>query len=149
MTYNNNRSGQAEKGCTLSLFEEEQGLRAFNKSKRKEVWTREYLVDRLFFEMVEIHDEGEGWDDYQNVGQKKKYYDRGADAIKMAAGRPPPIFVINISDLTWRLKLELSELSRDTLDYVVRQSIERICENVNSKLYHLTLKRSLGWRFEN
>jgi hypothetical protein len=123
------------------IFESDRG--------QKECWTTEYVVDRLFFEMLEIKDEAEGWDDYPHNGQKKKYYDRGADAIKMAAGRPSPIFVINISDLTWRLKLELAGLSRDTLDYVVRQSVERICENVNSKLYHLTLKRSLGWRFEN
>ena len=63
-------------------------ITAFNKSERMEVWTREYLVDRLFFEMIEIRDEGEGWEDYQHIGQKKKYYDRGADAIKMVAGRP-------------------------------------------------------------
>jgi hypothetical protein len=118
-------------------------------NEQKELWTIEYLVDRLFFEMVEIKDEAEGWEDYQHEGQKKKYEERGKDAIKMAAGRPPPIFIINISDLTWRLKFELNGLDIDTLDYVVRQAIERLCENVNSKLYHLTLKKFLGWRFEN
>lgn len=117
-------------------------------SEPKEVWTKEYLVDRLFFEMVEVRDGAEGWDDYQHKGQKKKYENRGTDAIKMAAGRPPPIFVINISDLTLRLRLELAGLDMDSLNYVVRQAIERICENVNSKLYQLTLKKSLGWRFE-
>jgi hypothetical protein len=122
--------------------------RIYNKSERMEVWTREYLVDRLFFEMLEIRDEAEGWEDYQYRGQKKKYYDRATDAIKMAAGRPSPVFVINISDLTFKLRHELAGLSRDTLDYVVMQAIERICENENCKLYHLTLKRCLGWRLE-
>jgi hypothetical protein len=117
-------------------------------NKQKEQWTVEYLVDRLFFELMEIKDEAEGWEDYQQKGQKKKYEERGRDAIKMAAGQPPPIFVINISDLTLRLRLELASLDMDSLDYIVRQAIERICENVNSKLYHLTLKKSLGWRFE-
>jgi hypothetical protein len=119
-----------------------------DENGQKERWTVEYLVDRLFFELMEIKDEAEGWDDYQQKEQKKKYEERARDAIKMAAGQPPPIFVINISDLTLRLRLELASLYMDSLDYIVRQAIERICENVNSKQYHLTLKKSLGWRFE-
>jgi hypothetical protein len=114
-----------------------------------EDWTTEYIVDRLFFEMTESRDDAQGWEDYPLRGQRKRYYDRAHDAIRMAAGRPSPIFVINISDLTTRLKRELSELNEDTLDYVVNEATGRVCENVNPKLYHLTLKKCLGWRFEN
>jgi hypothetical protein len=39
---------------------------------RRLIRTIEYLVDRLFFEMVEIKDGAEGWDDYQHKGQKKE-----------------------------------------------------------------------------
>ena len=67
---------------------------------------------------------------------------------QIPARRPPPIFIINKSDLTLRLKLELAELG-DSLEEVISEAIGRICENVNAKLYHLTLKRCLGWRFEN
>lgn len=66
----------------------------------------------------------------------------------MAAGRPALFFVINKSDLTLRLRKELAGLKHDTLEYVVSEAIGRICENVNAKLYHLTLKKCLGWRFE-
>jgi hypothetical protein len=111
----------------------------------KEYWTTEYTV----VEMTESIDDAQGWEDYQYKGQRKKYYDRAHDAIKMAAGRPSPIFVINIPDLTTRLKRELSELKDDTLDYIVTEAIGRVCENVNTKLHHLTLKKCLGWRFEN
>jgi hypothetical protein len=114
-----------------------------------EGWTVEYIVDRLFFEMLELEDDAQGWEDYQHKGQRKKYYARAHDAIKMAAGRPSPIFVINTSDLTTRMKRELSDLKADTVDYVVTEAIGRVCENVNSKLYHLTLKKGLGWRVEN
>jgi hypothetical protein len=122
-----------------------------NKSGKENVenWTTEYLVDRLFFEMLEIKDKAQGWEDYQHKGQRQKYYRRARDAIKMAAGRPSPIYVINISDLTTRLKKELLDLRNDTLDYVVSEAIGRVCENVNPKLYHLTLKKRLGWRVEN
>ena len=119
-------------------------------SDQNEIWTVEYIVDRLFFEMLELNDGAEGWEDYQNKGQKEKYYNRAKEALKMAAGRPPPVFVINKSDLTLRLKRELAGLKKgNTLDYVVSEAIGRICENVNRRLYHLTLKKCLGWRFED
>jgi hypothetical protein len=118
---------------------------------QKQIWTVEYLVDRLFFEMLELNDDGtEGWEDYKHNGQKEKYYNRAKEALKMAAGRPSPIFVIDKSDLTLRLKRELSDLKKgDTLEYVVTEAIGRVCENQNAKLYHLTLKKCLGWRFDN
>lgn len=119
-------------------------------SDQNEIWTVEYIVDRLFFEMLELNDGAGGWEDYQNKGQKEKYYNRAKEALKMAAGRPPPVFVINKSDLTLRLKKELAELKKgDTLDYVVSEAIGRVCENQNAKLFHLTLKKCLGWRFDN
>lgn len=124
-------------------------LECISDEETLEGWTVEYIVDRLFFEMAESRDDAQGWEDYPRREQRKKYYDRARDAIKMAAGRPSPIFVINITDLTTRLKRELSELKEDTLDYVVSEAIGRVCENVNPKLYHLTLKKCLGWRFEN
>jgi hypothetical protein len=127
----------------------DKNLECISDNENVEYWTTEYIVDRLFFEMTESIDDAQGWDDYQHKGQTKKYYDRARDAIKMAAGRPSPIFIINITDLTTRLKRELSELKADTVDYIVTEAIGRVCENVNSKLYHLTLKKCLGWRFEN
>jgi hypothetical protein len=47
--------------------------------------------------------------------------------------------------MTARLKKELSELKDDSLDYIVTEAIGGVCENVDPKLYDLTL----GWRFEN
>jgi hypothetical protein len=118
-------------------------------SAQKQIWTAEYIVDRLFFEMLELDDDAEGWEDYKKKGQKEKYCNRARDAIKVAAGQPPPVFVINKSDLTLRLKRELAGLKKGhTLDYVVSEAIGRVCENQNARLYHLTLKKCLSWRFE-
>jgi len=117
---------------------------------QKEIWTVEYIVDRLFFEILELNDGAEGWEDYKHNGQKEKYYNIAKEALKMAAGQPPPVFVINKSDLTLRLRSELAGLKKgDTLDYVVSEAIGRVCENQNARLYHLTLKKRLGWRFDN
>src|SRR5215212_10413008 len=76
-----------------------------------EGWTVEYIVDRVCFEMLELKDDAQGWEDYYPCrGQRKKYYERAQDAIRMAVGMPPPIFILNASDLTTRLQNELSEL---------------------------------------
>jgi hypothetical protein len=123
---------------------------SLQEGRQKEIWTVEYLVDRLFFEMLELNDNADGWEDYQKKGQKEKYYNRAREAIKMAAGEPSPVFAIDKSDLTLRLKRELADIKKgDTLDYVVSEAIARVCENVNAKLFHLTLKKCLGWRFDN
>lgn len=39
---------------------------------QRDIWSIEYTVDRLLFEMLEIKDDVEGWEDYQNKGQKSK-----------------------------------------------------------------------------
>ena len=39
-------------------------------------WTVGYTADRLFFEMIQVKDLAEGWEDYEDKGQKQKYYDR-------------------------------------------------------------------------
>jgi len=137
-----NKSSSADEGL-------DKNLEYISDEENVEYWTTEYIADRLFFEMTESIDDAQGWEDYPLKEQRKRYYDRARDAIRMAAGRPSPIFVINITDLTTRLKIELSELDEDTLDYVVSEAIGRICEDVNSELYYLTLTKCLGWRFEN
>jgi hypothetical protein len=133
-----------KRGVTIKL--------SLQEGRQKEIWTVEYIVDRLFFEMLELNDnaDADGWEDYQKNRQKEKYYNRAKEVLKMAAGLPSPIFVINKSDLTLRLKRELAGIKKgDALDYVVTEAIGRVCENQNAKLYHLTLKKCLGWRFDN
>jgi hypothetical protein len=37
-----------------------------------EDWTTEYIVDRLFFEMLEFKDDAQDWEDYHHKGHIKK-----------------------------------------------------------------------------
>jgi len=64
--------------------------------------------------------------------------------------RPPPIFVVQLKHLDERLKKELSELSRETKDFVVREAVERIYERVDRRFFLLSVKDSdlLHWRLE-
>jgi hypothetical protein len=66
----------------------------------------------------------------------------------ISVGRPPPKFVIMLSDLNPKLKQALKDLDHETRSYVINQSIGRIFENINPKLYHLSIARRLCWKLE-
>jgi hypothetical protein len=118
-----------------------------HENGQKAYWTTEYVVDRLYLEMVEKEDDAQGWEDYQHKGQKEKYYDRAKKAIYTFTNKHCPVFIINISDLSLRLKEDLNSLGDPTLDYVIRESIGRVCRDVISS-FDVNLKHCLEWRFE-
>jgi hypothetical protein len=88
-----------------------------------------------------------------NSGAKiviNKYY---LQAWKMqgliSVGNPPPCFVIKLSDLNPKLKEALKDLDDETKSYVLNQAIGRIFENINPRLYHLSIARRLRWRLQS
>jgi hypothetical protein len=62
--------------------------------------------------------------------------------------RPPPAFVVYLKHLDDRLKLELSSLDRETKDFVMREAIGRVFEQVDKRFFLLSVKRILRWRLE-
>jgi hypothetical protein len=67
----------------------------------------------------------------------------------ISVGNPPPYYVINLSDLTPKLKQAIRELPDEVKDFVFNQAIGRIFENVNPRLYHLSIVRRLRWKLES
>jgi len=63
--------------------------------------------------------------------------------------RPPPIFIVYLKHLDDRLKKELANLDRETKDFVMREAIGRIYEQVNKQFFLLSVKPLLKWRLEN
>jgi hypothetical protein len=59
----------------------------------------------------------------------------------ISAGRSPSYFVIMLSDLNPKLKQALKDLDDETKSYVIIQAIGRIFENINPRLYHLSIAR--------
>lgn len=62
---------------------------------------------------------------------------------------PPPIFVVYLKHLDDRLKKELANLDRESKDFVMREAIGRICEQINKQFFLLSVKPLLKWRLEN
>jgi hypothetical protein len=63
--------------------------------------------------------------------------------------RPPPFFVVYLKHLDDRLKKELANLDKESKDFVIREAIGRICEQVNKRYFLLSVKPLLKWRLEN
>jgi hypothetical protein len=66
----------------------------------------------------------------------------------ISVGRPPPYFVILLSDLNPKLKQALKDLDDETKNFVLLQAIGRIFENINPRLYHLSIARRLRWKLD-
>jgi hypothetical protein len=82
----------------------------------------------------------------------KKYYSQARQLMKwIPIAKPPPDFIINISDLTSRkLKEEIANLVHHpkTMQYVLTQAVGRIFENLDFEYYHLSIAKNLRVRFE-
>jgi len=61
---------------------------------------------------------------------------------------PPPVFVVYLKHLDDRLKQELSLLDRETKDFVMKEAIGRVLEQIDSRYYLLSVKPFLRWRLE-
>jgi hypothetical protein len=62
---------------------------------------------------------------------------------------PPPVFVVYLKHLDNRLKKELAILDRETKDFVMKEAIGRICEQVDKRFFLLSVKPLLKWRLES
>jgi hypothetical protein len=62
---------------------------------------------------------------------------------------PPPAFVVYLKHLDDRLKKELANLDRETKDFVMKDAIGRICEQVDKRFFLLSVKPLLKWRLES
>jgi hypothetical protein len=71
-----------------------------------------------------------------------KYYNQ-AKALRnwIPIARPPPEFIVNLSDLSTRVIAELKVL-QNTQD-VLKQAVGRIFENIDAQQYHLSIASQL------
>lgn len=113
-----------------------------------ERWTTEYLVDQLFLHLdsfTEIIKNDQG----QTLAVKK-YSQQAYELLpRIPVAKPTPTFIINTSDLTPRLLQELKQSVKEERRYVVMQAVGRIFENINSRLYHLSIARKLKVEFKS
>jgi hypothetical protein len=77
------------------------------------------------------------------VYDNRKYYNQAHHYLKVAAFKPVPYFVVNLSDLTPRLIEELYGLDNTDRSHFLQQAVGRIFEDVNFELYHNSISRVL------
>ena len=100
-------------------------------------WTSAYLVDRLKQHLATIETKDEV--KYDN----RKYYNQAHDFSKIGAFKPVPSFIVSLSDLSPRLIKELYSLDSRDREYVLKQAIGRIFEDVNFEIYHNSVSKVL------
>ena len=105
----------------------------------KEAWSTGRLVDELFLELDNVKEIDE-----KSGLIKRKYEEQAKCLIHMIpVYRPAPPFIINLFDLSTRIKEDLADLDDETMDYVLKESICRIFEGVDQHYFKLSVRRFL------
>jgi hypothetical protein len=125
-------------------------------------WSIQYLIDELTISLLEIYVEfcmlgglerEARKQDLRNLGRGvlRRLYEEQAryKMYRIPVFRPPPVFVIYLKHLNNRVKQELSGLDWETKDFVMREAIGRVFEQVDGPFFLLSVKSLLQWRFEN
>lgn len=99
-------------------------------------WTSSKLEEELYLDLMKIRS-GE---------MQRKYESQAKDLIhKIPVYRPVPNFVVNLTDLSYRVKAELRSLDSKSLNDVMNSGIARIFENIDERYFLLSVKKLLKW----
>ncbi|MGA7900927.1 MAG: hypothetical protein WCA39_18940 [Nitrososphaeraceae archaeon] len=108
----------------------------------KDHWTTGRLIDELFLELDSIKEIDE-----KGGLSKRKYQELAKWLIyRIPLHKPVPLFIINLSDLSARVKDELVDLNDEALDNVIIEAISRIFESIDERYFRLSVRRFLKWK---
>ena len=132
-----------------------------------EFWSLATIVDELTISLLDTKavfcmiNSNKGFSDAKWVeeanrcnngnGVLRRLYEQQAiyKMYRMPIYRPPPVFVVYLKHLDYRLKQELSKLDKWSKDYVMKEAIGNIFEHIDRRFYYLSAKPLLDWRLEN
>jgi hypothetical protein len=124
--------------------------KSFDDQKEEPEWTIECLIDELSLNLASTKETITN--DKGRAITIRKYYSQARQLMKwIPIAKPPPDFIINISDLiSLKLKEEIVTFVHHpkTMQYVVTQAVGRIFENLDFEYYHLSIAKNLKVRFE-
>lgn len=112
-----------------------------------EFWSTSFLIDKLKqclamnAKLIINHETGQ-------ITEYRKYYIQALDMQRIGALNPSmvPSFLIYLSDLPEKMKLELQKLEDQERRFIILQVVARLFEDVNSRLYHTSISRVLKVR---
>jgi hypothetical protein len=116
------------------------------RDKDFEYWTIEYLVGELFKQLAS----SKAIIEYNNrTVTINKYFTEARRIWKwIPIARPPPVFVIKMSDLSARVFLELNSLNKSDYNYVIRRAVCQIFEYIDPDEYRPSIAKNLVVRLD-
>ena len=132
-----------------------------------EVWSLAVIVDEILISLLDtkavfcMTNSNKGFSDHKWVeeanrcnngnGVSRRLYEQQAiyKMYRMPIYRPPPVFVVHLKHLDYRLKQELAKLDKWSKDYVMKEAIGRVCEQVDKRFFLLSVKSLLKWKLES
>lgn len=117
-----------------------------------ESWSENYLIHRLKEHLATVPVSDRHKTDLLDWYPKghdnkiidwRKYFNQAFHYLKIGVFQHPPNFLISLSDLSPKLVKELAELSKNERDFVLKQAVGRIFEDINPRLYHDSVSREL------
>lgn len=106
-------------------------------------WSTNYIIDRLKQRLASVVD---SFDNRIYYFQALKHLCVGACYDYDST----PYFVVDASDLTPRLIEEITELYNDDIrNFVLKQAVGRIFEDINFQLYHNSISKYLKVRLQS
>ena len=106
-------------------------------------WTTNYCIDRLKQELGSVIHKIKNNETGETV-KGRKYYDQ-ARYLQYRVGiyKPTPIFQVYLSDLSPRMVKELHNIDSRDREFILKQTVGRIFEDLNSEQYHNSVSRVL------
>ena len=126
-------------------------------NESRELWTVEAVVDELAYRLCTfkiaaiactLDFNKLNYDKYNENGNEiytsNKYIKQAEQLIyRIPIWRPPPEFLVNLGDLTFRLRAELRQLlkskSYETVNYIMQHALAVVFECVNERYFYLSI----------
>jgi hypothetical protein len=139
------RSNSADKG-NKATDTTEANLRNV-KPNRHHQWTDDHLVTRLKQHLANVKLSGSNHPtDLLDNGKQydsRKYYNQAYHYLRLGACSPTPSFLVSLSELSPILIKHLAELEKNERQFLLKQAVGRIIEDINFKLYHDSVSKVL------
>jgi hypothetical protein len=124
-------------------------------------WSNSCLVDNLKQHLATIESSqskvktdlldvtNDKFNTYFCLISNRHYLNQAFHYLKIGAYKNPPEFHVSLSDLSPKIINELASLDKDDREFVLKQAIGRIFEDINAKLYHNSISKVLKVGFFN
>lgn len=118
----------------------------------EELWTSDYRIYRLKEHLATVPFSGSRKTDLldwypkghnNKVVDFRKYYNQAYHYLNIGCLRPVPKYLVSLSELSRRLVKELADLDKSDRNYVLKQAVALIFQEINSELYHNSVARIL------